>query len=209
MHTVKWFQVFLTSIILFNDNNHLFTYYYTGSLDWRVERSPMVRETWVQSQVASYQGLLKWYLIPPCLTLSDIRYVLRVKWSNPAKGVAPSPTPRCSSYWKGSLQGRLQLKGDNFTYFTWYNVFITHLYVFKYSFVILIIRNQLYGFKGMLYDRKRSLLIHRTYKIMIATSAHESLHRMLSVLRLSSKWKTVLLCIGSAHSEMSIKFVKN
>ena len=37
----------------------------------------------------------KWY---------DIRYVSRVKWSNPGKGVAPSPTPRCSSYWKGSFQ---------------------------------------------------------------------------------------------------------
>ena len=42
-------------------------------------------------------------MIPPCLTLSIIRYVSRVKWSNPGKGVAPSPTPRCSSYWKGSL----------------------------------------------------------------------------------------------------------
>ena len=39
----------------------------------------------------------KWYLIPPCLTLSIIRFVSRVKWSNPEKGVAP-PTPRCSSY---------------------------------------------------------------------------------------------------------------
>ena len=26
----------------------------------------------------------------------------RVKWSNPGKGVAPSPTPRCRSYRKGS-----------------------------------------------------------------------------------------------------------
>ena len=63
----------------------------------------MVRETGVQSQVASYQRLLKWYLIPPCLTLSNISYISRVKWSNPGKGVAPSPTPRCSSYRKGSL----------------------------------------------------------------------------------------------------------
>ena len=46
---------------------------------------------------------LKRYLIPPCLTLSIIRYISRVKWSNPGKGVAPSPTPRCGSYWKGSL----------------------------------------------------------------------------------------------------------
>ena len=40
----------------------------------------------------------KWYLIPPCLTLSIIRYVSKIKWSNPRKGVAPSPTPRCCSY---------------------------------------------------------------------------------------------------------------
>ena len=64
----------------------------------------MVWETGVQPQVVSNQGLWKWYLIPPCLTLSTIRYVSRVKWSNPGKGVAPSPTPWCSSYWKGSLQ---------------------------------------------------------------------------------------------------------
>ena len=52
----------------------------------------MARETGVQSQVGSYQRLKKWYLILPCLTLSIIRYVSRVKWSNPGKGVAPSPT---------------------------------------------------------------------------------------------------------------------
>ena len=63
----------------------------------------MVQETWVQSLVTSYQRLLKWYLIPPCLTLSNICYVSRVKLSYRRKGVAPSPTPRCSRYWKGSL----------------------------------------------------------------------------------------------------------
>ena len=62
-----------------------------------------LRETWVQFQVVSYQRLLKWYLIPPCLTLTNVRYISRVKWSNPGKRVAPSPTPQCSSYWKGSL----------------------------------------------------------------------------------------------------------
>ena len=63
----------------------------------------MDRETWVQSQVTSYQRLLKWYLIPPCLTLSNIRYLSRVTWNNPGKGVAPFPTPWCSSYWKRCL----------------------------------------------------------------------------------------------------------
>ena len=63
----------------------------------------MTLETWVQSQVMSYQGLRKWYLILPCLTLSNIRYVSRVKWSNSGKGLAPSPTRRCSSHWKRRL----------------------------------------------------------------------------------------------------------
>ena len=40
----------------------------------------------------------------PCLTLKIIRYGSRVKWRNPGKGVAPFPTPWCSSYWKGSLR---------------------------------------------------------------------------------------------------------
>ena len=75
----------------------------------------MARVTKVQSQVESYQRLKKWYLIPPCLTLSIIRYVLRVKWSNPSKGVVPFPTPVCSSYWKGSFQVALTVV--NFTYY--------------------------------------------------------------------------------------------
>ena len=64
----------------------------------------------------------------PSLTLSNIQYVSRVKWSNPGKGVTPSPTPRWGSYRKKSLlvalhcgrqlyftlQSDLQLNG-NFT----------------------------------------------------------------------------------------------
>ena len=36
-------------------------------------------------------------------TTSIISYISRVKWNNPGKGVALSPTLQCSSYWKGSL----------------------------------------------------------------------------------------------------------
>ena len=42
--------------------------------------------------------------MPLCLTLSIIRYGSRVKWSNPGKGVAPSPTSWCCNYQKGSLR---------------------------------------------------------------------------------------------------------
>ena len=62
------------------------------------------RETWVQTQIESYQRLKKWYLMPPYLTLSIKRYGSRVKWSNPGKGVVPSPTRWCSKYRKGSLR---------------------------------------------------------------------------------------------------------
>ena len=65
-------------------------------LHW-LECSPKARETGVQSQVESYQRLKKWYLIPPRLTLSIIRYRSRVKWSNPGKGGVSFPTHWCSS----------------------------------------------------------------------------------------------------------------
>ena len=51
----------------------------------------------------SCQWLKKWYLIPPCLILSIIRYISRVKWTNQKKGVVSFPTPQCNSYCKGSL----------------------------------------------------------------------------------------------------------
>ena len=41
------------------------------------------------------------------------------KWSNPWKGEAPSPTPRCSSYWKGSLRVTLDYSRYIFVRFSW------------------------------------------------------------------------------------------
>ena len=95
--------------------------------------SAMARETLVQSQIASYQILKKWYLMPPCLTLSIIRYRSRVKRSNPGKGVAPSPIPWCSSYRKGSLwvilgYGRQFLDTTYFTFAEEYFIRFTSLH---------------------------------------------------------------------------------
>ena len=47
--------------------------------------------------------------MPLCLTLSNIRYGSRVKWSNPGKGVAPSPTPWCSKLSKREPSGHPRL----------------------------------------------------------------------------------------------------
>ena len=100
----------------------------------RVECSTMVQEIGFQSRVESYQRLRKWYLIPSSLTLISIKYVSRVKWSNPGKGVASSPTPRCISYRKGSLlvtfdYGRQQqyIKSDN------YGKIFLQVFVYKFT----------------------------------------------------------------------------
>ena len=55
--------------------------------------------------------------MPPCLTLSIIRYGSRVKWSNPGKGVAPSPTPWCSKLSKREPSGHPRLWSPTLLYF--------------------------------------------------------------------------------------------
>ena len=71
-------------------------------------------------------------MIPPCLTLSIIRYVSRVKWSNPGKGIAPSPILRCSSYWKRSLQVALNY-GHQLYLITLYIYIYIYIYIYKIS----------------------------------------------------------------------------
>ena len=92
-------------------------------------------------QVTSYQRLLEWYLIPPGLTLTNIRYVSRGKWSNPGKGVVPSPTPWCSSYWKGSLLVTLD-------YSRQLSYLLIYIYTYKYSYIWLVVSS--YGISILL-----------------------------------------------------------
>ena len=91
----------------------------------------MARETWVQSQVESYQRLKKWYLMPPCLRLSIIRYGSRVKWSNPGKGVAPSPTLWCSKLSKREPSGHPRL---------WSPFYFLHVCMWIYAYIYLYLR---------------------------------------------------------------------
>ena len=60
---------------------------------------------------------------------SAIWWWLRVKWSHPEKGVAPFPTLRCSSYWKGSL--RFALDYSRQLYLLLYSNTLNHLTVCK------------------------------------------------------------------------------
>ena len=57
----------------------------------------MARETGVQPQVKSYQRLKKMLLDAAFLNTEYYKVRIKGKWSNPGKGGAPSPKPRCSS----------------------------------------------------------------------------------------------------------------
>ena len=116
LHVVKSVNVVLILILRHS------IYRYTGSLAQWVESLLMVRKTRVQSQVESYKRLKKCYLIPPCLTISIIRYVSRVKWNIPGKVVAPYSTPRCSSYWNRSL--RVALDCSCQVYFLYIDIYV-------------------------------------------------------------------------------------
>ena len=65
----------------------------------------------------------KWHLMPPCLTLSFIRYVSRVKWSNLEEAVALSSTPRCSSTYD--------------LIYLWIFSFTDHMYIYIYIYIYI------------------------------------------------------------------------
>ena len=57
-------------------------------------------------------------------SLLRVMYGSRVKWSNPRKGVVPSPTPWCSSYQKGSLQVTLDYG---------YQLYLLYYYLYQWQ----------------------------------------------------------------------------
>ena len=94
-------------------------------------------ETGVQSQVESYQIFKKWYLIPQ-------HYKVRIKsrWSNPGKGVVPSPKPWCSSYWKRSL--RVTLNYGRSPYFLYYITLYYTILLYLYYILLIILLCYIY-----------------------------------------------------------------
>ena len=64
----------------------------------------MAWETWVQSQVESYQKTQKMVLDASLLNTQQYKVRIKGKVEQSREGVAPSPTPWCSSYRKGSLR---------------------------------------------------------------------------------------------------------
>ena len=114
----------------------------------------MVQETWVQSQVASYFKI--WYLIPPCLTQSNIRYVSRVKWNNPRKGVVLSLHLSVVAIKKGAFWSPLT-KVANFSFY-----FIFEWFTFHELFDC---KNYASVNKTNLLTKKIKNIFHRTWHI--------------------------------------------
>ena len=74
-----------------------YTGIYTGQLTNGLEDRPWPGRQGFNPWSNHTKKLKQLYLMPPCLKLSIIRYVSRVKRCRPRKGVAPCPTTRCSS----------------------------------------------------------------------------------------------------------------
>ena len=89
-------------------------------------RRPGVKHSWVIPKTK------KWYLMLTSLTLNIIRYISRVKWSNPWKGVAFSPTPLCCSYWKKSLRVALVDSHQLYIYLSIYLSLCIYIHIYLY-----------------------------------------------------------------------------
>ena len=86
----------------------------------------MARETWVQSQVESYQRLKKMILDASLLNTQHYKVRIKGKVEQSREGVAPSPTHWCSSYRKGSVRATLDY-GRQLYLLTLHRMFITHI----------------------------------------------------------------------------------
>ena len=121
-----------------------------GEIIWDAVICAMLiaRETGVRYHVESYQRPKKWYLMPPCLTFSIIRYGSRVKWSNARKEVAPFPTAWCSSYWKGILWVDLDNSHQLFIYMNIciciYTLICMYIYMCVYVYTYMCVHIYIY-----------------------------------------------------------------
>ena len=96
--------------------------------------------------------------MPPCLTLSIIRYGSRVKWSNPGKGVAPSPTPWCSKLSKREPSGHPRLWSPTLLFISTLNgLFETKVDSCAKKYFLIAFFYQLFIFKNMKIFKRKSV----------------------------------------------------
>ena len=77
------------------------------------------------------------------LNTQHYKVLSRVKWSNPGKGVAPSPTPWCSSNRKGILRVTFDYGCQIYFYFIFIYIYI-YLYIYILSSTDSFPFNQIY-----------------------------------------------------------------
>ena len=63
------------------------------------------------------------------LNTQQYKVLSKVKWTNPGKGVAPSPTAQCSSYSKGSLLVALDYG---------YQLYFLLIYIYIYGYIYIL-----------------------------------------------------------------------
>ena len=108
-----------------------------------------------------------------------------VKWCNPGHGIAPSPTPQCSNYWKGSL--RVTFDYNCLLYFTLLlQIFKT---MEKSEFCVLIkhcfLRGKIRFKQSSSFIRVIQTLLHRKQRLtggMMTLNAVALTQRMLNAL---------------------------
>ena len=81
--------------------------------------------------------------MPPCLTLSIIRYGSRVKWSNPGKGVVPSLKLGVVAIEKGVFGSPLTTVA-NFT--------LLYIYIYIYIYIYTDLVRELHGNSILLFQ---------------------------------------------------------
>ena len=94
-------------------------------------------------------------------------YVSRAKWSNPGKGVGPSSTLRCCSYWKGSLLVALN-HGRQLYLFTYRISTLVGLIHAKISWTVM---------SPIIYSAQRYL--HNHFKEVNTSSSQTDLFKLL------------------------------
>ena len=93
------------------------------------------------------QGLILGRVIPKTqkmvldaslLSTHHYKVWIKSKWINPGKGVVPSPTSRCSSYWKREPSSRPLLQSANLHKYIYIYIYIythTHTYIYIYIYI--------------------------------------------------------------------------
>ena len=88
---------------------------------------------WGSIPVESYQRLLKMVLDASLLNTQHDKVQIKGKWYHPGKGVPPSSTPQCSSYWKGNL--RIPHDYGRPTYLYTHTHTHTHTFIYIYIYI--------------------------------------------------------------------------